>query len=94
MTTDDGILARVALKVRQGVCGLHGHDALMHFGKNRLSLLCTSCGHESPGWELDPRAAGNGVRAASRGAQPAVTVTPLSAHAARVYAAESERRVA
>ena len=94
MTTADGILARLALKVRQGVCGLQGHDTLKHFGKNRLSLLCTSCGYESPGWELDLRTAGNGVRAASRGAQPTVTVAPLSTHMARVYAAESERRVA
>ena len=39
-------------RVRQFICGLHGHDALLHFGQGRLSLQCTSCGHETPGWDL------------------------------------------
>ena len=39
-------------KVRQFLCGLHGHDALLHFGQGRISLQCTSCGYETPGWEL------------------------------------------
>ncbi|HEY6508459.1 MAG TPA: hypothetical protein VIY56_10635 [Vicinamibacterales bacterium] len=88
MTTDDGLLARVALKVRQGVCGLHGHDALLSFGKTRMSLVCTSCGHESPGWDL--RRAVDGAHTTSRAAQPAVAA--LSTHVARTYA--PERRVA
>jgi hypothetical protein len=39
-------------KVRQFVCGLHGHDALLHFEQGRISLQCTSCGFETPGWDL------------------------------------------
>ena len=39
-------------KVRQFVCGLHGHDALLHFEQERISLQCTSCGFETPGWNL------------------------------------------
>jgi len=39
-------------KVRQFVCGLHGHDALLHFEQGRMSLQCTSCGYETPGWDL------------------------------------------
>jgi hypothetical protein len=39
-------------KVRQFVCGLHGHDALLHFEQERMSLQCTSCGFETPGWDL------------------------------------------
>ena len=39
-------------KVRQFVCGLHGHDALLHFEHGRMSLRCTSCGYETPGWDL------------------------------------------
>jgi hypothetical protein len=39
-------------KVRQFICGLHGHDALLHFEKGRMSLQCTSCGYETPGWDL------------------------------------------
>jgi hypothetical protein len=39
-------------KLRQFLCGLHGHDALLHFGKGRISLQCTSCGYETPGWDV------------------------------------------
>jgi hypothetical protein len=39
-------------QLRQFICGLHGHDALLHFGKGRLSLQCTSCGYETPGWDV------------------------------------------
>jgi len=38
--------------VRQFICGLHGHDALLHFEQGRMSLQCTSCGFETPGWDL------------------------------------------
>ena len=57
MTTDDGLLTRLAVKIRQGVCALHGHDSLLHFDNGRISLMCFSCGHESPGWEVGGRAA-------------------------------------
>ena len=39
-------------KVRHFICGLHGHDALLHFERERMSLQCTSCGYETPGWDL------------------------------------------
>ena len=39
-------------RLRQLFCALHGHDALLHFEKGRLSLLCHSCGYETPGWDL------------------------------------------
>ncbi|MFN7918127.1 MAG: hypothetical protein U0Q55_22470 [Vicinamibacterales bacterium] len=42
-------------KIRQLVCGLHGHDTLMEFGRGRLSLKCVSCGHETPGWDIKPQ---------------------------------------
>lgn len=45
-------MARIGERVRQFVCGLHGHDALLHFGDGRVSLLCSSCGHETPGWDV------------------------------------------
>jgi hypothetical protein len=47
-----GVLTRAAGQVRQFFCGLHGHDALLHFDHGRISLLCTSCGYESPGWDV------------------------------------------
>ena len=52
----DGLLSKAALQLRQFVCGLHGHDSLMHFEQGRISLLCSSCGHETPGWEVKPSA--------------------------------------
>ncbi len=45
-------LSRMVGQLRQFICGLHGHDALLHFGKGRLSLQCTSCGYETPGWDV------------------------------------------
>lgn len=46
------MIARAIGQVRQFLCGLHGHDALLHFERERVSLQCTSCGYESPGWDL------------------------------------------
>ena len=39
--------------LRQAYCGLSGHDALLQFKKERMFLQCVSCGHETPGWELN-----------------------------------------
>lgn len=50
MTTD--VLDLASMHVRRFLCGLQGHDALLHFDKGRLSLVCASCGHETPGWDL------------------------------------------
>ena len=41
-----------ATRMRQFVCGMHGHDELLQFERGRLSLKCASCGHETPGWNL------------------------------------------
>ena len=46
------LVARVMLLFRQLICGLHGHDPLLHFEDGRMSLQCTSCGYETPGWDL------------------------------------------
>jgi hypothetical protein len=55
---DDGVGTRVLGKIRQFVCGLHGHDSLLQFERDRMFLRCVSCGHETPGWELtEPRPA-------------------------------------
>lgn len=52
MTAADGFLARVTTRAQQWLCGLQGHDSLLHFERGRMSLLCASCGHETPGWEV------------------------------------------
>jgi hypothetical protein len=48
-----GGLARLMTRVSQLVCGVRGHDTLLHFGDERISLRCASCDHETPGWELN-----------------------------------------
>jgi hypothetical protein len=47
-----GFIAQALATLRQFVCGLHGHDALLHFETGRLSMRCTSCGYQTPGWDL------------------------------------------
>jgi hypothetical protein len=49
----DGLGGRMMDRLRQLICGMHGHDTLPHYGKDRMSLRCVSCGHETPGWELN-----------------------------------------
>jgi hypothetical protein len=49
MTT---LLRRVKWMVRRAICGLFGHDTLLHFEQHRLSLRCASCGHETTGWTI------------------------------------------
>ena len=39
-------------RVKQLWCGLHGHDSLLQFEQDRMYLRCVSCGHETPGWNL------------------------------------------
>src|SRR5512133_2072839 len=37
---------------QQSLCALRGHDAILQYERNRIFLRCTSCGHETPGWEV------------------------------------------
>ena len=47
-----GLASRLATRLGQLLCGLHGHDAVLHFEANRVMMRCTSCGHDTPGWEI------------------------------------------
>jgi hypothetical protein len=49
----EGFSGRVMDSLRQMFCALHGHDTLVNFEQERISLRCVSCGHETPGWELN-----------------------------------------
>jgi len=49
------IFARIVLWFKQLLCGLSGHDTMLHFEQSRVMLVCASCGHESPGWDLGQR---------------------------------------
>jgi translation initiation factor 2 beta subunit (eIF-2beta)/eIF-5 len=35
------------------LCG--GHDRLLNYEKDRIFLKCTNCGHETPGWSIEPK---------------------------------------
>jgi len=73
----EGLLARLVAWLGQFFCGLfHGHHSVLHFEDGRMLLRCTSCGHDSPGWEIKgegPRVklAGD-KRRHSLGTQPAI----------------------
>jgi hypothetical protein len=57
--TDSGgepIVARAMTRLGQLLCGLRGHDAVLHFEGRRVMMRCTSCGHDTPGWETGERA--------------------------------------
>jgi hypothetical protein len=50
------VIDRASTRLRRILCGLHGHDVLLHFERGRLSLVCASCGHQTPGWDLSSAA--------------------------------------
>src|SRR4051812_40692369 len=49
---ESSFLGRMANRFGQMVCGLHGHDSVLHFEGNRVMMRCTSCSYDSPGWEI------------------------------------------
>lgn len=51
----DGIVARTVGRLGQLFCGLRGHDSVLHFESNRVMMRCTSCGYDTPGWEITGR---------------------------------------
>ena len=48
----------VSRQIARFWCGVHGHNVMLHFEPDRLSLQCSMCGYESEGWEV-----GRAVRA-------------------------------
>lgn len=52
----DGLVNRAMARLGQVLCGLRGHDAVLHFEGKRVNMRCTSCGHNTPGWEVNGRA--------------------------------------
>ena len=53
--TTTGVVNRLAMRVGQFLCAMRGHDSVLHFEGNRVMMRCTSCGHDSPGWEISGR---------------------------------------
>jgi hypothetical protein len=54
-TAEAGLIQRAMSRMSQVLCGLRGHDAVLHFEGNKVMMRCTSCGHDSPGWEISGR---------------------------------------
>jgi hypothetical protein len=50
------VVKRAITRLSQLLCGLRGHDAVLHFEGKRVMMRCTSCGHDTPGWEVSGRA--------------------------------------
>ena len=51
----ESVVARTLGRLGQLFCGLRGHDSLLHVEGNRITMRCTSCGHDTPGWEISGR---------------------------------------
>jgi hypothetical protein len=45
-------MSRTRQNLQRIMCGLRGHEAVLHFERHRLSLRCLNCGHETTGWIL------------------------------------------
>jgi len=50
------VMNRAVARFAQLLCSLRGHDSVLHFEGKRVMMRCTSCGHDSPGWEVSGRA--------------------------------------
>ncbi len=57
ITTHTGVslVARAVSRVGELLCGLRGHDSVLHFEGKRVNMRCTSCGHDTPGWDVSGR---------------------------------------
>jgi hypothetical protein len=50
------LVNRAVNRFSQLFCGLRGHDSVLHFEGKRVNMRCTSCGHDTPGWDVSGRA--------------------------------------
>ena len=55
VATGGAMVTRAVSRLGQLLCGLRGHEALLHFEGKRVMMRCTSCGHDTPGWEISER---------------------------------------
>lgn len=47
-----GALVGLSRRLHSLICGMSGHDLLLHVEPGRLALRCISCPYETPGWAL------------------------------------------
>jgi hypothetical protein len=51
----ENLMNRTVVRLGQLLCGLRGHDSVLHFEGKRVNMRCTSCGHDTPGWDVSGR---------------------------------------
>jgi hypothetical protein len=49
---ESGPLTWLTRRVHSLICGMSGHDLLLHVEPGRLSLQCVLCPYETPGWTI------------------------------------------
>ena len=49
-------VSRTMTRLGQLICGIRGHEPMVHFEGKRVMMRCTSCGHDTPGWDTADRA--------------------------------------
>ncbi|RPH54556.1 MAG: hypothetical protein EHM89_18420 [Acidobacteria bacterium] len=73
-------MARLLTFLHQSFCTLRGHERMVEFQSDRILLVCTTCGHQTHGWEVARRRTrqfNNGVRTVDqRIARPAPQFSP------------------
>lgn len=52
---DDTFVTRVIVRVGRILCGMKGHENVMHFEGKRVMMRCAACGHDTPGWDINER---------------------------------------
>jgi len=50
------LVARTVTRIGRLLCGMRGHETMLHFEGKRVMMRCTSCGHDTPGWDTAERA--------------------------------------
>jgi len=68
----DRLFGRITKRLGQLQCGITGHNIMLRYEPARLSLQCTHCGYESPGWEIAPRRASRPPHASSARLSPPI----------------------
>src|SRR5262245_16190503 len=67
---------RIIGRLRQLLCGIRGHDRVLNYEQDRLSLRCVNCGHRTVGWTLSSQT----HRPAAGAARFVVRVNPIDSN--------------
>jgi hypothetical protein len=54
-STDHAFITRAVVRLGRILCGMKGHENVLHFEGKRVMMRCTACGQDTPGWEIGER---------------------------------------